>query len=235
MKPEPYQTAQNLIDSLFPGCDGAVLSGSVVRGEATATSDLDIVVFDSETLQSYRESFIFEQWPVEVFVHNLESYRHFFSSDCERGRPSMPRMVAEGKVIRDTGVLAAIRTEARDLLEKGPEPWSRKTIALKRYFLTDVLEDFEGAERRDEGLFIAGSLMIQLSEFILRTNGAWCGDSKWHARALKQFDSSLAERLTRAFDHYYRTGEKEQAVCFTDDVLAEHGGRLFNGFSIGKV
>ncbi|PYZ97469.1 nucleotidyltransferase [Alteribacter lacisalsi] len=235
MKPDPFQTAQNLINNHFAGCDGAILAGSVVRGEDTKTSDLDIVIFDGRIPQSYRESLIYQEWPVEVFGHNLESYRHFFKTDCERGRPSMPRMVAEGKVICDKGEIEAIRAEARDLLDQGPELWSVKTIALKRYFLTDVLEDFEGAERRHEELFIAGSLMIQLSDFILRTNGAWSGDSKWYARALKAHDSAVAERLILAFDHFYRTGEKEKVILLTEEALAAHGGRLFDGFSVGKT
>jgi len=40
------EAALQFITKHFPHCDGALLAGSVIRGEATETSDLDIVVFD---------------------------------------------------------------------------------------------------------------------------------------------------------------------------------------------
>ncbi|HER2162506.1 TPA: nucleotidyltransferase domain-containing protein [Streptococcus pyogenes] len=58
----------------FPNCQGALLAGSVVRGEATETSDLDIVVFDKNLSSPYRESLIAFSWAIEVFVNNLTSY-----------------------------------------------------------------------------------------------------------------------------------------------------------------
>ncbi|WP_263597219.1 nucleotidyltransferase domain-containing protein [Metabacillus idriensis] len=49
MRLEPFEAAKKIIEKRFPKCQAAVLSGSVVRGEATPASDLDIVIFD-ETL-----------------------------------------------------------------------------------------------------------------------------------------------------------------------------------------
>ena len=43
---KPIEAAQNIITSQFPNCDVALLGGSVARGEATKTSDLDIVIVD---------------------------------------------------------------------------------------------------------------------------------------------------------------------------------------------
>jgi len=40
MKIPPIKAAQKLINKRFPTCDAALLAGSVVRGEATETSDL---------------------------------------------------------------------------------------------------------------------------------------------------------------------------------------------------
>lgn len=50
------EAAQRFIAKYFRHCDGALLAGSVVRGEDTATSDLDIVVCDTNQMTSYRES-----------------------------------------------------------------------------------------------------------------------------------------------------------------------------------
>lgn len=74
---EPIHTAKVFVETNFRHCRGALLAGSVVRGQETATSDLDIVVFDETLMSSYRESMIFYGWPIEVFVYNLSSYKDF--------------------------------------------------------------------------------------------------------------------------------------------------------------
>jgi hypothetical protein len=228
------ETAKQLVVRLFPDCDAALLAGSVVRGEATRTSDLDLVIFDNSIMSSYRESLTERNWPVEVFVHNLSSYQSFFESDCKRGCPSLPNMVAEGIVLKDTGIAEAIKQEARHLLENGPAKWTLRETEQKRYFLTDVLDDFTGSRNRAEALFIANALAQQLSEFVLRMNGQWTGNSKWLWRALKRYDAEFAARFALAFESYYRTAEKEAVIQLTESVLAAYGGRLFDGFAIGK-
>lgn len=233
-KTAPLEAARKFTAKYFPDCEAALLAGSAVRGEATTTSDLDIVVFDSNAPASYRESLIAFDWPVEVFVHNLTSYQAFFRSDAERARPSLPRMVAEGIVLQDSGVVEAIKREAQDLLAGGPAEWPASTIRTKRYFLTDTLDDFIGCADRAEGIFIAGTLAELLAEFELRTQGHWIGASKWILRSLKQYDRDFAGRFVAAFEDFYRNGNKQSIIELADDVMEPHGGRLFEGFSLGK-
>lgn len=226
--------AEKIIQQYYSSCDAALLSGSVVRGEATTTSDLDLVIFDKQVPSSYRESFYASGWPVEAFVHNWTSYQEFFQKDCERGMPSMPRMVAEGQVVKNDSKLRTVKQEARRLLEQGPLPWSKSTIDEKRYFLTDALEDLIGCSDRGEEIFIAGKLAEQVSEFYLRVNCQWIGSSKWIIRVLRNYDLVFAERIIGSFDELYRKGEKESVITIIDEVLAPYGGRLFEGFSMGK-
>lgn len=113
-KDNPMEAAQKFIQKYFPSCNGALLAGSVVRGEGTDTSDLDIIIFDETVPSSYRESFIEFDWPIEVFVHNASSYKPFFETDRERAQPSMPRMVSEGIILSDDGVIEAIKKKLRN-------------------------------------------------------------------------------------------------------------------------
>lgn len=228
------EAAKKIIEKFFPDCDGAILAGSVVRGQESSTSDLDIVVFDQKLPASYRESFIELGWPVELFCHNLESYQAFFKSDCERARPCLPRMIAEGIVLKDNGIIDGIKQEVETLLHAGPEKWDEATIKLKRYFLTDVLDDFIGTSNRSEAIFIAGTLAELAAEFVLRTNNWWVGSSKWIHRSLAEFDKDYAETFTEAFDLFYRTDEKSKVIHIVEGILEPHGGRLFAGFSLGK-
>ncbi|WP_028784754.1 nucleotidyltransferase domain-containing protein [Thalassobacillus devorans] len=238
MKPykklDPVKAAHKFANQYYPDCQGAILAGSVVRGEATETSDLDIIIFDRMLSSSYRESLIEFDWPIEVFLHNFTSYRQYFKSDCERARPSLPRMVAEGIVLKDDGIIGSIKQEAQALLEKGPEEWPAKTIEMKRYFITDTLEDLIGSSHRDEQLFIANTLAELVSEFVLRTNRRWIGTSKWTVRALKNYDEKFANEFVEVFDVFYQTDDKSSIIRLVDEILKPYGGRLFEGFSLGK-
>jgi len=85
-----------------------------------------------------------------------------------------------------------------------------------------------------EGIFIAGTLAEQVSEFILRVNRQWIGTSKWIIRSLYYYDEALAADFANAFDFYYKTSEKEQVIQIVEHILQPYGGLLFDGFSIGK-
>ncbi len=209
-----------------------MLAGSVTRGEATVTSDLDIIVFIKEIPTAYRESLIDYGWPIEVFVHNIHTCREFFQNDVRRARPSLPRMVAEGQIIRDGEFLAGIIDEAKSILQKGPDEWTKEEIEIKRYFITDTLDDLIGSNNKAEEIFIANELAGQLHEFVLRVNKRWIGKSKWAVRELRRFDPVFTEQFTSSFEIFYRTGDKELVVQLAERILEESGGRLFDGFSI---
>ncbi|PEJ35846.1 nucleotidyltransferase domain-containing protein [Bacillus pseudomycoides] len=227
--------AQKIIESQFPHCDIALLGGSIARGEATKTSDLDIVIFDESLSNCYRESFFSNGWPVEVFVHTFETYKEYFRGDCKRGRPSLPQLVSEGIILKgEEGIVTSLKLEARQLLDKGPEKWTEELIRQKRYFITDVLDDFIGATKREEELFIANLLADLVHEYVLRVNEQWVGNSKWFIRVLRKYDELFAEQFVEAFDHFYKTGEKKKLIAFVENTLENYGGRLFEGFSIGK-
>lgn len=232
IKIKPYEAAKKFVEENFPECDAALLAGSVARGEETSTSDLDIVIIDRNLPKAYRESIMAFGWPIEVFVHNLDSCKDFFMSDIKRARPSLPRMVKEGLIIRDNEILRDIREEADSLIKKGPESWNSQEIDVKRYFITDTLEDFIGTKNRAEELFIANTLAGLLHEFVLRTNGCWIGNSKWMLRELKNFNPDFTANFVDAFDTFYRNGSKEKIIELAEDILRPHGGRLFEGFSI---
>ena len=231
-EPTPFETAKKFVEARYPNCDAAMLAGSVTRGEATVTSDLDIVIFDRNLTSAYRESLMAYGWPIEVFVHNLQSCKLFFESDIKRARPSLPRMVAEGKVIRKSEFLPEIIEEAKRIIETGPEEWTKKEIESKRYFITDTLDDFIGSNNKAEEIFIANTLAEQLQEFVLRTNKRWVGKSKWVVKELNHFDPVFAEQFVEAFSQYYRTGNKHMVIEIADLVLEPFGGRLFDGFSV---
>lgn len=234
MNEQALLDAKHIIKDRYPTCDAAILAGSVVRGEATETSDLDIVIFDFSIKEGYRESFMALNWPVEAFIYNEESYDKFVKENIERARPSLPRMIAEGVPLLGQSFINEKKSEAEALLSTGPKKWSKETIDLKRYAITDTLEDMKGATNRMEAVFAANLLAEQLHEFYLRTNNQWIGQGKWIVRSLRNFDEDFSKQYSQAFDLFYRTGEKEEIYSLVELVLHPYGGALFEGFSRGK-
>ena len=97
---ELITVAKTIYEEKFPQAQVVFLAGSVVRGEGTPSSDLDLVVVYEKLVSAYRESFKFMNRPVEAFVHDPETLRYFFYEvDRPSGVPSLPTMVKEGMEI----------------------------------------------------------------------------------------------------------------------------------------
>jgi hypothetical protein len=234
MKLPPIEAAKQFVHSQYPNCEAALLAGSVVRGEHTSTSDLDIIVFDTSLKQSYRESLKAFGWNIELFCHSFESYLTYWEQDIERGRPSLPRMLAEGIIMINHEQLQKIQTRAKEVLENGPSLWSEGTINIKRYFISDLVDDLIGSKRRAETIYIANTLAEQLHEFVLRVNRQWTGSSKWIDRALRGWDQRLADEFIQALDDVYLKDKSRTLIQLAEKILGPYGGFFFDGFKLGK-
>ncbi len=97
------------------------LAGSVVRGEGTSSSDLDLVVVFPRLPNAYRESFRFHEWPVEAFVHDPETIRFFFREvDGASGVPSLPALVHEGIELPGPNDVSRLDTNTRSTTSSPP-------------------------------------------------------------------------------------------------------------------
>ncbi|PFJ71376.1 nucleotidyltransferase, partial [Bacillus cereus] len=144
-------------------------------------------------------------------------------------------LVSEGIALKgENEIVEKLKKEANDLLNKGPAKWTEETMKQKRYFITDTLDDFIGATKREEELFIANLLADLVHEYVLRVNGQWLGNSKWFIRVLKRYDEQYADQFVAVFDHFYKAGDKNELISFIEKTLDQYGGRVFEGFSIGK-
>lgn len=229
------QAATSLVERDFPHCLAAFLAGSVVRGEATATSDLDIVVIVPPDAPTYRESLRAFGWPVEVFVQTVAIHRQFAAKDAARRRPSTSMMACEGIVLQDRdGWAGRLKQEACALLEQGPPPLTAAELAWARYGLTDLLDDFIAASP-DDALFVAHDLAQAAADLVLDHHRRWRGRGKWLLRLLRRLDPPLAEQLTAAMRALYEADKRQPLVAFVDNALGLVGGRLWEGFRVGST
>src|SRR5215210_651672 len=98
----PVEAARGIFGERYVGARVLFLGGSVMRGEAPPASDLDIVVVYERLPNAYRAAFVYGGWPVEAFVHDVETLAEFFESDRRRGVPALMSMVWEGLEVPET-------------------------------------------------------------------------------------------------------------------------------------
>lgn len=227
----PEEAVRAVWRERFEGARVVFLGGSVMRGEATPTSDLDIVVVYERLPNAYREAFVSGGWPVEAFVHDAGTLEEFFDSDRRRGVPALLSMVSEGLEVPEASEFSArLKRIARELLEAGPPPWDEEELTLRRYRLTDWVDDMR-YPRSGEELIATGAWLYQdAAEFYFRTRGLWSAHSKTIPRRLRETDALFAERFLRAFEALFAEKRPDPAVALVAELLEPFGGFLFDGF-----
>ncbi|GAA4357665.1 nucleotidyltransferase domain-containing protein [Angustibacter luteus] len=236
-RPDPVETARALVLQRFPGARAAWLGGSIARGDATATSDLDVTVLLAGPPAPFRESLVSQGWPVELFVHDEGSLRHYCEKDQARRQPTIQRLVGESVVLLDTdgaGALLAGRLLAE--AAAGPRPLTEPELASARYTISDQLDDLVGALDDDERLAVAVALHRSVGDLALTGRRRWTGTGKGQLRELRRLDADEGTTLAGDLPAAVRAaavGEVAPLVRLADAVLEPHGGRLFDGHRVG--
>jgi hypothetical protein len=232
---EARAQARLIYEARFSDAAAVLLAGSAARGEATAYSDLDLVVLYEHVPHAWRESFVSDGWPVEAFVHDVETLRYFFVEvDGRAGTPSLATMVLEGVEVsagaQSSAVAAAAKQLAGDILTAGPGALSEHELRQRRYVLTDLVDDLRAPRSCAERVAAAARLYELLADCILRAAGRWSARGKSVPRVLAQHDAALAGRFVAAFEVLFREGDAAGVLALVEDVLRPLGGWLFAGY-----
>jgi len=231
------QAARRLVAERFPDARAAWLGGSVVRGDATPTSDLDITVLLTGPPAPYRDSIMYGDWPVELFVHTTGSLEHYRQKDRDRRQPTIMRLVGESIILLDTdGSGAELQRECTAEVAAGPSPLSPDELASGRYGVTDLLTDLEGADDDAERIAISAVLWQDAARLLLAGTGHWTGFGKALVRELRRYDQAesttnladLMDALSRA-----NAGDPGDLIMCCDAILDRFGGRRFEGHRPG--
>ena len=223
--------ARQLVLDLYPDARAAWLGGSVVRGDAGPTSDLDITVLLDGPPAPRRKSLEYAGWPVELFVHTEKSLRYFADKDQLRRQPTMMRLVGESIVLLDTdGSGARLKQEYLAKVAAGPKPLSTDELDLLRYMITNLLDDLSDAEG-DVRLAITSVLWQDAARLLLTGAGHWSGTGKGLLRELTTYDVAHGTDYATVLLDGVRASD-DRLVVAVDRILAAYGGRLFNGFEL---
>jgi predicted nucleotidyltransferase len=209
-------------------------AGSLVRGEGTAYSDLDLIVIYPRVSSAYREAFRFQNLPVEAFVHDPETLHYFFLElDRRSGIPSLPQMVVEGiEIPEPNDISRSLKALAASVIAMGPPALSFEDRQKIRYRITDVLDDLRAPRSAGERIATGAQLFEVLADYYFRTNGLWSAKGKTIPRALMRVNAGLCERYCRSFENLFATGGVDAVIAVAEDMLQPDGGMLFEGFRL---
>ncbi|GAA0333404.1 nucleotidyltransferase domain-containing protein [Bacillus carboniphilus] len=228
-KNEAVEFSQKFIESEFPQCEAAFLCGSAARGEMKSTSDLDLLIFDSK-VKPYRQGVIWNSQPIEFFVLNDERLEERNQQDKDLGRPIIANMLHQGVSLKDDGKNEARKNNVAEYLKQGPNPLSEAFIEASRYFVFDLLDDFEDSVNRQTAIETMHRLSVDFAEMVLRYNGKWIGRGKALTKELYNFDPQFAEEYYSALDVFYKEDDKEPFINLVKAFYEQLGGPLFAGF-----
>lgn len=221
--------AKEIVKDRYPGAACAFVAGSIMRGQGTASSDIDLVVIYNDLDAAWRESFVHEGLPVEAFVHDPSTLKWFMDDDERSGHPVLAHMVAEGRPVGDGVALAQhLKREATERMRTGPGPLADARSKELRYIITELVEDLRGDRIASEIRAISASLYQPLADLTLLGRGAWSGKGKWIPRLLQQYDEDLAITFDEAF-RSAANGQGDNLVAFAESELARNGGTFFAG------
>ena len=229
--PDPRQVAANLHATRYRSAEITLLAGSVARGDSTRHSDLDLVVVFSQIDHPYRESFHWDGWPVEVFAHDAETMRYFFTEvDGPMGNCSLLSMVVEGIEIPASSTLSqTLKAMAKEIIAKGPKPLMDEDVRKRRYLITDLVDDLRSPRTPAELVATGARLYEILADCFLRLKTCWSAQRKALLRQLESVDRSFAARYAAAFDALFRHAGAEPVIELAGEVLRPYGGWLFDG------
>lgn len=228
----PISAAKDLFDNRYQGADAVLVAGSVVRGEASASSDLDLVVIFPSVRAAYRESFTHMGWPVEAFIHDLETLRYFFYRiDQPEGHSTLCEMVNEGlEVPGPCKATVEAKALASEVLKQGPPKLSFEEIEDRRYNISELVDDLRDPRSRHELNAAAARVFHELADFYCRSRGGWTSAGKGLLKRMKTQDPAMARRFSEAFDQLFQHGMPGAVIGLTEEMLAPYGGFLFDAY-----
>ncbi|MFO1257682.1 MAG: GNAT family N-acetyltransferase [Gammaproteobacteria bacterium] len=229
---DPLPTIQKLIKERYVQAKAIFWAGSVSEGRGTSASDLDLIIVFEEVAHAYREAFIYDGWPIDAFIHDLDTLRYFFEeSRTGNGISGLCYMILNGRDVTNPGVFSEnVKTLAQEVLNAGPAIWDQEQINKERFLITDVLDDIKCPAGRDEQIASAAWLLEALGQFYFRSQNKWCASGKSIIRYLKSDNPDLALEFMQAFQGLFQTSNSAALELLVKKILDPYGGLFWNGF-----
>lgn len=169
----------------------------------------------------------------KAFVHTPDSIAFWYEKERGARCAVLGDSCARGVLLTDKGGGESLQQSARHYMEQGPEPLSNIERDIRRYDLSNSLDDLHGTTDPAETYAISAEVFSQVVELLLSHEGAWFGKGKWMVRRLEQLpQNQLALQLLN-----WAGSNKHDALELAEiasEVLRQAGGYVMEGFLRGS-
>lgn len=224
--------ARTFVRTHYPQACAAFLGGSAGAGEATESSDLDILVVlpDGWSSVSFVETTRYEGQLVEAFVYGHEALQTWLSRDRAEARPVLDRLVGQGLSLVQGDVAESLALASQRILAAGPGPIDPEQLRLRRYGLSALIDDVDDATDPGTRTVLMGTAWREAAELALLSTGCWIGTGKWLLRELRTQGDPFGLAAWADSGGVDGTALTERCRALLDSV----GGYLQEGFVRGE-
>lgn len=203
---------------------GVIATGTIVRGQPHATSDLDICVLHDATFRR-RVQQVFHGVPTEVFINPPHLVRSYFREEHQEGRRITAHMLATGVVIYDADpVVEQLRSEAGDWLTR-VSVMSPEQAVRARYAAATRLEDGADVAATDgpTATMLLTQAVIAMLEFWFRVHGEPIPRSKEILATIEARDPALGRLAISFFSATTAADRLAAAEMVADRTIGTRG------------
>jgi predicted nucleotidyltransferase len=215
---EPYHTAlREAVAHIFSYCTplGIVASGTIIRGNPSPNSDLDLYVLVAEN-QRQRIQKLFNGVPAEIFNNPFQQVEKYLAEERLEGMMITAHMLSTGHVIFDNDErLPLLVAKARQLLAEPPN-YSPSWLVNARYMAATLYEDAQdiaGVRPEACGMLLSAAVRSMLQYYYLKNN-LYIPREKWLMDDLAGRDNALADCAVR----FWKAGSMEKRLSLAEKI-----------------
>ena len=224
--------ARRFVVAHYPQALAEFLGGSAASGDASDSSDLDILIVlpDAWASASFVETVTYEGQLVEAFVYGRDALLPWLKKGRDEGRPVLDSLVAFGVSLVPDEVADCMAAASRAVLDAGPAPIDAEQLNRRRYALSALVDDV--ADAADLGIrnVVSWATWKEAAELAQLWTGRWVGTGKWLLRELRAHGDPFD--LAAWADQ----GGRDTGALLTScsALLDEVGGSLQSGYVRGE-
>jgi predicted nucleotidyltransferase len=204
--------------------EGILVTGSVIRGNHSKSSDLDIFVINSRP-ERQRIQKLFNGVPAEIFVNPPNQIKNYFADCYKTGKADTAHMFASGFIILDVNqIIYKLRNKGREIISGHPNP-SEVHLKQLRYQVADCYENATDLLGHDHST----AIMLMTQAVSLAMQYRFWSENKWLPRHkdllkdLENLDPALAELGRDFFNEVSHEQRFKTAMEIMDYTIKTHG------------
>lgn len=194
--------------------------GNVPKNLGTRASGLDLVIVYDTLPRPLREGYIYDEWPINVYMHDKESLLYTFEHiEPTSGDPTLAKIVAEGVELPEPSEFSKeLKEKAIALLHAGPM-LSENDLNYKKFLIIDLLKNLKSTKSPHEKLAIATRLYELLGEFYLLSRNKWSGQGRELVQRLTEVNRGMADSFYQSFQLFFTSGNPQKIHNLANKIL----------------